>query len=154
MSKQVVQSRLTVPEIRARKGREKIVCLTAYTAPIAAILDPIVDLLLVGDSLGMVIHGLTSTVGVTLEMMIMHGQAVMRGSERALVVVDLPFGSYEESPQQAFRSATQIMAKTGCQAVKIERHTVACLCQDCAAAVPIDHPARQWADQRRDHQRA
>ena len=120
MSKQVVQSRLTVPEIRARKGREKIVCLTAYTAPIAAILDPIVDLLLVGDSLGMVIHGLTSTVGVTLEMMILHGQAVMRGSRRALVVVDLPFGSYEESPQQAFRSATEIMAKTGCQAVKIE----------------------------------
>jgi 3-methyl-2-oxobutanoate hydroxymethyltransferase len=120
MSKQIVQSRLTVPEIRARKGRQKIVCLTAYTAPLAAILDPIVDLLLVGDSLGMVIHGLPSTVGVTLEMMILHGQAVMRGSQRALVVVDLPFGSYEESPQQAFRSATEIMAKTGCQAVKIE----------------------------------
>ena len=120
MSKQVIQSRLTVPEIRACKGHQKIVCLTAYTAPVAAILDPIVDLLLVGDTLGMVVHGLPSTVGVTLDMMILHGQAVMRGSQHALVVVDLPFGSYEESPQQAFRSASEILAKTGCQAVKIE----------------------------------
>jgi len=96
--------RLTAPEIAARKGREKIVCLTAYTAPMAELLDPHVDLLLVGDSVGMVLHGLPTTVGVTLEMMVIHGQAVMRGSSRALVVVDLPFGSYERSPQQAHQS--------------------------------------------------
>jgi len=109
-----------VPSIRARKGGEKIVCLTAYTAPMAALLDPHVDLLLVGDSLGMVIHGLPTTVGVTLEMMIMHGQAVMRGSTKALVVVDMPFGTYEASPQQAHESAARIMRETGCQAVKVE----------------------------------
>ncbi|TMG72616.1 MAG: 3-methyl-2-oxobutanoate hydroxymethyltransferase [Betaproteobacteria bacterium] len=112
--------RLTAPEIAARKGREKIVCLTAYTAPIAELLDPHVDLLLVGDSVGMVLHGLPTTVGVTLEMMVIHGQAVMRGSSRALVVVDLPFGSYERSPQQAHESAVTLMRKTGCQAVKVE----------------------------------
>src|SRR6266566_616521 len=99
MSKHVDSRRITVPEIRARKGREKIVCLTAYTAPMAAILDQHVDLMLVGDSLGMVIHGLPHTVGVTLEMMILHGQAVMRGSKRAMVVVDMPFGSYEGAPE-------------------------------------------------------
>ena len=109
-----------MPSIRARKGGEKIVCLTAYTAPMAALLDPHVDLLLVGDSLGMVIHGLPTTVGVTLEMMIMHGQAVMRGSTKALVVVDMPFGTYEASPQQAHESAARIMRETGCQAVKVE----------------------------------
>jgi len=87
-------SRLTVPQIRARKGREKIVGLAAHSAPMAAVLDPWVDLLLVGDSLGMVVHGLPTTVGVTFDMMIMHGRAVMRGSTRALVVVDLPLGSY------------------------------------------------------------
>ena len=112
--------RLTAPEIAARKGREKIVCLTAYTAPIAELLDPHVDLLLVGDSVGMVLHGLPTTVGVTLEMMVIHGQAVMRGSSRALVVVDLPFGSYERSPQQAHESAVTLMRETGCQAVKVE----------------------------------
>jgi len=112
--------RLTTPEIAARKGREKIVCLTAYTAPIAELLDPHVDLLLVGDSVGMVLHGLPTTVGVTLDMMVMHGKAVMRGSSRALVVVDLPFGSYERSPQQAHESAVTLMRETGCQAVKVE----------------------------------
>src|SRR6266478_2757492 len=112
--------RLTAPEIAARKGREKIVCLTAYTAPIAELLDPHVDLLLVGDSVGMVLHGLPTTVGVTLEMMILHGQAVMRGAAHALVVVDLPFGSYERSPLQAHESAVRIMRETGCQAVKVE----------------------------------
>src|SRR5258708_18352146 len=105
MSKQVQSRRLTVPEIAARKGGEKIVCLTAYTAPMAALLDAHVDLLLVGDSVGMVLHGLPTTVGVTLEMMILHGQAVMRGASHALVVVDLPFGSYERSAQQAHESA-------------------------------------------------
>jgi 3-methyl-2-oxobutanoate hydroxymethyltransferase len=120
MSKQVDSRRITVPEIRARKGGGKIVCLTAYTAPMAAILDPHVDLLLVGDSLGMVIHGLPNTVGVTLEMMILHAQAVMRAASRALVVVDLPFGSYESGREPAFASAARIMRETGCQAVKVE----------------------------------
>src|SRR5690606_5792621 len=112
--------RITVPDIRARKNRGKIVCLTAYTTPIARLLDPHVDVLLVGDTVGMVVHGLPSTVGVTVEMMILHAQAVMRGSSRALVVVDLPFGSYEESPQLAQRTASRIRRETGCQAVKVE----------------------------------
>jgi 3-methyl-2-oxobutanoate hydroxymethyltransferase len=120
VSKQVQSERITAPEIRSRKGGEKIVCLTAYTAPMAALLDAHVDLLLVGDSLGMVIHGLPTTVGVTLDMMILHGQAVMRGSQKALVVVDLPFGTYETSPQQAHESAVRILRETGCQAVKVE----------------------------------
>ena len=120
MSKHVAASRITAPQIRARKGGEKLVCLTAYTAPMAALLDPHADLLLVGDSLGMVVHGLPSTVGVTLEMMILHGRAVMRGSSRALVVVDLPFGTYEADPATAYRSAVRVMQETGCQAVKIE----------------------------------
>jgi 3-methyl-2-oxobutanoate hydroxymethyltransferase len=120
MSAQSRSQRMTVPDITARKGREKIVCLTAYTAPMAALLDPHCDLLLVGDSLGMVVHGLPTTVGVTLEMMILHGQAVMRAATQALVVVDLPFGSYEANPEQAFQSASRIMRETGCQAVKVE----------------------------------
>ena len=120
MSSHQQSRRLTAPEIAGRKGREKIVCLTAYTAPMAAILDPHVDLLLVGDSVGMVLHGMSTTVGVTLEMMIMHGQAVMRGASRALVVVDLPFGTYERSPEQAHDSAVRLMRETGCQAVKVE----------------------------------
>jgi 3-methyl-2-oxobutanoate hydroxymethyltransferase len=94
--------------------------LTAYDAPMAELMDPHVDMLLVGDSLGMVVHGLPSTVGVTMEMMILHGQAVMRGSQQAFVVVDMPFGSYETSEDQAFLNAVRIMKETGCQAVKIE----------------------------------
>src|SRR5690606_23971222 len=113
-------TRITAPAITARKGGEKLVCLTAYTAPIAEILDEHADLLLVGDSLGMVVHGLPSTVGVTLDMMIMHGKAVARGARRAMIVVDLPFGTYEASPHQAHESAARIMAETGCQAVKVE----------------------------------
>lgn len=120
MSQQTKQTRVTVPQIRGCKGKQKIVALTAYTAPMAAILDPFVDLLLVGDTVGMVLHGMPTTVGVTLDMMILHGRAVMRGSTNALVVVDLPFGSYEQSSQQAHDSATQIMKETGCQAVKVE----------------------------------
>lgn len=111
---------LTAPDIAARKSGTPIVCLTAYTTPIARIVDRHCDLILVGDSVGMVLHGLPSTVGVTLEMMIMHGQAVHRGAERSLVVVDLPFGSYEASPEQAFRSAARVMAETSCGAVKLE----------------------------------
>jgi len=120
MSAQNHIPRMTAPKITARKGGEPIVCLTAYDAPTAAILDEHCDLILVGDSVGMVVHGLTTTVGVTLDMMIMHGQAVMRGSNKALVVVDLPFGSYEDSVETAFRSASRVMMETGCQAVKIE----------------------------------
>jgi 3-methyl-2-oxobutanoate hydroxymethyltransferase len=106
--------------ILARKGGVPIVCLTAYTTPVARIVDPHCDLVLVGDSVGMVVHGLPSTVGVTLDMMILHGQAVRRGVENALLVVDMPFGSYEESPAQAFRNAARVMAETGCEAVKLE----------------------------------
>lgn len=120
MSAQKQLRRITAPEITARKGNDPVVCLTAYDAPTASILDEFCDLILVGDSVGMVVHGLTTTVGVTLEMMIMHGQAVMRGSQRALVVVDLPFGYYEDSPERAFHSAARVMRETGCQAVKIE----------------------------------
>ena len=117
--------RITAPQITARKGAEPIVCLTAYDAPTAEIMDEHVDLILVGDSLGMVVHGLPSTVGVTLEMMILHGKAVMRGSRTAMVVVDLPFGSYEASKEQAFASASRVMMETGCQAIKIESGTYA-----------------------------
>jgi len=120
MSRHVDTPRLSVPALRARKGGDKLVCLTAYTAPMAALLDRHVDVLLVGDSLGMVVYGLPSTLGVTLDMMVAHGQAVMRGSRQALVVVDLPFGSYEAGPAQAHASAARILAETGCQAVKLE----------------------------------
>lgn len=122
MSKQdnAAVRRMTVPGVKARKGGDPIVCLTAYTTPMAALLDPHCDILLVGDSVGMVMHGLPDTVGVTLDMMIMHGRAVMRGASSALVVVDLPFGAYEESKGEAYRSAVRVMKETGAQAVKIE----------------------------------
>ncbi|SDF23374.1 ketopantoate hydroxymethyltransferase [Celeribacter baekdonensis] len=112
--------RVTVPQIRDRKGGEPIVSLTSYHAHTAAIAEKHCDFLLVGDSLGMVMHGMESTVGVSLELMIMHGKAVVRGTKRALIVVDMPFGSYEESPSQAFRNAATIMKETQCQAVKLE----------------------------------
>ncbi|MAT34499.1 MAG: 3-methyl-2-oxobutanoate hydroxymethyltransferase [Ponticaulis sp.] len=120
MSAQTQHRRKTVNDIAKAKGGTPLVCLTAYDAPRAALLDPYCDLLLVGDSVGMVVHGLPSTVGVTMEMMILHGQAVMRGSSQAFVVVDMPFGSYEASPVQAYENAARIMKETGCQAVKIE----------------------------------
>ncbi|GGD02576.1 3-methyl-2-oxobutanoate hydroxymethyltransferase [Aquisalinus flavus] len=120
MSRQTKIKRITAADIAARKGGEPIVALTAYDAPTAEILDQHCDVLLVGDSLGMVVHGLPSTVGVTLEMMILHGQAVMRGAQKAMVVIDMPFGSYEESPEQAFANASRIMKETGAQAIKIE----------------------------------
>lgn len=97
-----------------------MVCLTAYTARIAQILDTHCDLLLVGDSMGMVLYGMDSTRGVTLDMMINHGKAVMRGSEKACVIVDMPFGTYEDSPEQALGNAQRIMDETGCAAVKLE----------------------------------
>lgn len=115
--------RITVPALRARKGGEPIASLTAYTAPVAELLDPHLDMLLVGDSLAMVVYGMDSTLGVTLDMMIAHGRAVVRASRRACIVVDLPFGTYQESPQLAYRNAAKVMAETGCQAVKIEGGT-------------------------------
>lgn len=112
--------RLTAPDIFRRKGGEPLVALTAYTAPIAALLDEVCDLLLVGDSTGMVAHGFTSTVPVTLEMMILHGQAVMRGSRKALVVIDMPFGSYEGPTNEAYAAAVRLMKETGAQGIKVE----------------------------------
>ncbi len=115
--------RTTVVDIRARKrcdGAQPVVCLTAYTVLTARLLDAHTDLLLVGDSLGMVLYGLDTTLGVTLEMMIAHGQAVMRGAKRSCVIVDMPFGSYQESPQVAFRNAARIMKEVGCAGVKLE----------------------------------
>jgi 3-methyl-2-oxobutanoate hydroxymethyltransferase len=120
MSVQTDIRRLTAPDIRARKGGEPIVVLTSYHAHTAALADKHCDVILVGDSLGMVMHGMESTVPVTLEMMILQGHAVMRGSKRALVVIDMPFGSYEASREQAFMSAARILKETGCGAVKLE----------------------------------
>ncbi|TWG95974.1 3-methyl-2-oxobutanoate hydroxymethyltransferase [Mesorhizobium sp. J18] len=111
---------LTLANIAVAKGKTPLVCLTAYTTPVARLVDPHCDIVLVGDSVGMVLHGLPSTLGVTLEMMILHGKAVRRGLERALMVVDMPFGSYEEGPEQAFCNAARVMAETGCAAVKLE----------------------------------
>src|SRR6476661_9504318 len=123
MSQHVATRRITAPEITARKGRDPIVALTSYHAHTAAIADKYVDFLLVGDTLGMVMHGFETTLPVPLELMIMHGRAVMRGSKRALVVVDMPFGSYEESPSQAFHNAAKVIKETQCGAVKIEGGT-------------------------------
>jgi len=123
--KQDVVKRIAAPDIMKRKGGRiedggPVVCLTAYDAPTAALLDDHCDLLLVGDSVGMVVHGLPNTVGVTLEMMILHGQAVMRGSRRAMVVVDMPFGSYEGGKEVAYENCARVMKETGAQGVKVE----------------------------------
>jgi 3-methyl-2-oxobutanoate hydroxymethyltransferase len=112
--------RLNIPDIRSRKGSAPIVCLTAYTTPIARIFDRHADLLLVGDSIGNVLFGFENTLAVDLDMMVRHGQAVMRGVSHACVVIDMPFGTYEESPEQAYRSAMRIMKETGCDGVKLE----------------------------------
>ena len=120
MSAQNDARRLTAPDILARKGGEPIVCLTSYHAHTALILDKHCDVILVGDSLGMVMHGLETTVPVTLDMMILQGHAVMRGSAQALVVVDMPFGSYEASKEQAFMNAARVLKETGCGAIKVE----------------------------------
>jgi 3-methyl-2-oxobutanoate hydroxymethyltransferase len=120
MSNHTPQKRLTAPDIRARKGGVPIVMLTSYHAHTARILDQHCDVILVGDSLGMVMHGLETTIPVTLDMMILQGHAVMRGSRRALVVVDLPFGSYEVSREQAFMTAARVLKETGCGAIKLE----------------------------------
>lgn len=120
MSVSTPQRSILPPDIKARKGGVPLVMLTAYTTPVARLVDAHCDMVLVGDSLGMVLHGLPSTIGVTMEMMILHGAAVMRGLNRAMPVIDMPFGSYEESPQQAFRNASRLMAETGAPAVKLE----------------------------------
>ncbi len=120
MSTHGKQKRMTTASIRGMKGKERVVCLTAYTTPIARLLDPHCDLLLVGDSVGMVLYGMETTVGVTLDMMTAHGRAVMRGVSHACVIVDLPFGSYQESKEQALRSAVRLMQETGCDGVKLE----------------------------------
>jgi 3-methyl-2-oxobutanoate hydroxymethyltransferase len=110
-------------DIRARKGATPLVVLTAYTTPIARLVDAHCDIALVGDSVGMVLHGLPSTLGVTMEMMILHGRAVTRGLTKAMAVIDMPFGSYEEGPEQAFRNAARLVAETGAPAVKLEGGT-------------------------------
>ncbi|SDH15300.1 3-methyl-2-oxobutanoate hydroxymethyltransferase [Pelagibacterium luteolum] len=111
---------ITAPAIRAQKGQTPIACLTAYTTPMAQVVDKHCDLVLVGDSVGMVLHGLPDTLGVTMDMIIMHGKAVRRGLKRALMVIDMPFGTYEESPEIAFRNAARLMQDTGAGAVKLE----------------------------------
>ncbi|MCH2075852.1 MAG: 3-methyl-2-oxobutanoate hydroxymethyltransferase [Rhodobacteraceae bacterium] len=120
MSTQKSIRRKTCPQITAMKGGEPIVSLTSYHAHTAAIVDNHADFILVGDSLGMVMHGMETTVGVPIDLMIMHGKAVVRGTSQALIVVDMPFGTYEESPEVAFRNAARILKETGCGAVKLE----------------------------------
>lgn len=115
-----MSQRLSVRDIAGRKGGEPIVCVTAYTAPMAGFMDQHVDLMLVGDSMGMVIYGMATTLGVTLDMSIAHGQAVMRGSAKACVVVDMPFGSYQASKVDAYKAAARVMSEVGCAAVKLE----------------------------------
>ncbi|MCB2109037.1 MAG: 3-methyl-2-oxobutanoate hydroxymethyltransferase [Rhodobacteraceae bacterium] len=115
-----MSSRLSPRDIAARKGQDPVVCITCYSAPMAGFMDPHVDLLLIGDTLGMVLYGMDSTLGVTLDMTINHTKAVMRGSARACVIADMPFGSYQASPQDAFRACARVMAETGCSGVKLE----------------------------------
>ena len=127
------------PDIKARKGGTPLVVLTAYTTPVARLVDAHCDIALVGDSVGMVLHGLPSTLGVTMEMMILHGRAVVRGVQKAMPVIDMPFGSYEESPQQAYRNAARLMAETGAPAVKLEggQHMAETIAFLTARGVPV-----------------
>jgi 3-methyl-2-oxobutanoate hydroxymethyltransferase len=120
VSKAINTKRISLIDLMERKGKDPIVCLTAYTTSISRLIDDHVDLMLVGDSLGMVLYGMDSTLGVTVDMMIAHGQAVMRGSQNACVIVDMPFGSYEESREVAFRNCSRVMAETRCSGVKLE----------------------------------
>lgn len=113
-------SKVSVEIILQKKGGEKILCLTAYTFSVAKILDEYCDMILVGDSVGMAIYGMPNTIGVDLEMMINHGKAVMRAAKKSLVVIDLPFGTYEKSKEQALKSAQKVISETGCDAIKIE----------------------------------
>lgn len=120
MSANTQSPAITAGDILAQKGKTPIVSLTAYTTPMAQMMDAHCDFVLVGDSVGMVLHGLPSTLGVTMEMMILHGAAVARGLSRAMLVIDMPFGSYEEGREQAFRNAARLVRETGCAAVKLE----------------------------------
>ncbi len=133
MSVQNKSKQQTVTRLRARKGGTPIVMLTCSSTPMAQLMDAHLDILLVGDSLGMVLYGMESTLAVSLDMMIAHGKAVVRGARQACVIVDMPFASYQESPAQAFRNAARVMAETGCAGVKLEGgaemgETVAFLC--------------------------
>ena len=127
------------PDIRARKGSAPLVVLTAYSTPVARLVDAHCDIVLVGDSVGMVIYGMPSTLGVTMEMMILHGRAVVRGAQKAMPVIDMPFGSYEEGPAQAFRNAARLMAETGAPAVKLEggQHMAETIAFLTARGVPV-----------------
>ncbi|MDD2059253.1 3-methyl-2-oxobutanoate hydroxymethyltransferase [Pseudomonas sp. GD03860] len=120
MSSHVQATRMSIPAIEQRKGAGTLVALTAYSTPMARWVDAVADVIIVGDSVGMVLYGMPSTLGVTLDMMIAHGQAVMRGSQRACVVIDLPFGSYQASPEQAFLSASRVLRETGAHGIKLE----------------------------------
>jgi len=120
MSVHPTQKRISVPDIRAMKSQAKIVMLTAYTKPMAQLIDAHCDVLLVGDSLAMVLYGMDNTLNITLDTMVMHTQAVMRGSSRAMVMLDMPFASYQESVEQAYRNSARAMAESGCQALKLE----------------------------------
>ncbi|MBU6955350.1 3-methyl-2-oxobutanoate hydroxymethyltransferase [Hahella sp. HN01] len=120
MSTHVDRKRITIPQIRSMKGRGSIVSLTAYTTPMAQLMDEFVDLIIVGDSTGMVAYGFNSTMSVTLDMMINHGAAVTRGVSKACVIVDMPFGTFQESPQQAYRNAARVLVETQAQGVKME----------------------------------
>lgn len=120
MSKATNTRRITLADLKERKQATPIVALTAYTTSISRLIDDHVDMILVGDSLGMVLYGMDSTLGVTVDMMIAHGKGVMRGSDKACVIVDMPFGSYEESPEVAFRACARVMAETRCSGVKLE----------------------------------
>lgn len=117
---QLTNKRLTTIDIQMAKDQTPLVCLTCYTAPVAKLLDMQTDILLVGDSLGMILYGMETTLPVTVEMMIAHGRAVVKSSKKALVVVDMPFSSYQTSKEQAFENAASILAQTGCSAVKLE----------------------------------
>lgn len=114
------EKRITPPDIQARKGADPLVVLTAYTTPVARLVDPHCDIVLVGDSVAMVLHGHATTLQATMEMMILHGQSVARGLSQAMMVIDMPFGSYEEGRDQAFRNAARLIAETGAAAVKLE----------------------------------
>lgn len=139
MSATAKKKALMPQDIRARKGGVPIVSLTAYTTPMAQMMDAHCDFVLVGDSVGMVLHGLPSTLGVTMDMMILHGQAVARGLSRAMMVIDMPFGSYEQSPQQGFANAARLMAETGAGAVKLEggRHMADTIAFLVARGIPV-----------------
>ena len=123
MSVHAAQKRISIPDLRGMKGAGKLVMLTAYTKPMAQLLDPHCDVLLVGDSLAMVVYGMANTLNVSLDTMIAHTQAVMRGSQRAAVLLDMPFGSYQESKQQAYRNCARAMAESGAQGLKLEGGT-------------------------------